>query len=785
MGIAEQETRFTSLVMAVIEETACEADLAEFHALLHENPEFIFQYLEQMRIHGMMCRYAENKSIIGADGRRTRNRALFNGSWWRRAVGVAAVAILLIGTAVWWTGRDVRSLLFDLDSVFSDVPSVRIISQSDVQSLEIPQSLPGWLQSDSGQLTVRLASGVELTLIGSTSLRIENSLDIWLENGRLLAEVPRRATGFTVHAPGLTAEDLGTIFSVSTINGVSDVFVFKGAVQVNDAEGEDVGLCAVGEGARSRHGARPLFFSADRAETQRLFVAFKGGAAADDPTVALSVVERIADQWMARYAPYLISGSVSGLRSIAEMYAGTAGGDESLNLHGQHAIAGLRPVGPGISNKKIVGTKNLSSYNKEKEMNTTKTVATLTAAAVMGVAGMAQAAVPEVSAVTMLQRTNSRIVDIGYTLAGEEAIVTLSIETNGVPLPDSAVTQLSGDVSTVVQPGTRSIVWNAGKDWPEHSVTDARALVTAWQTNSPPVCCVVDLTGGSTAETYPVKYYTSVGALPYGGITNEIYKSSYLVMNKISDGAFNMGEGVCAVTLTQDFYAGVFEVTQGQWYQVMNAKPSKYNDVSSWQYRPVEQASYDDIRGSSVGAGWPTDNSVDTDSFIGRLRTKAGIAGFDLPTEAQWEYACRAGTQTYYSDGLATPANTTSNAQMNVLGRYHYNGGKFFDGSNWVDPTSGCSPLNGTAIAGSYLPNAWGLYDMHGNVNEWCLDWYQATLEGGTDPKGAGAESGSSRVFRGGSWFNTASICRSAFRSSFLPSSRFNFFGFRLVRTLP
>ena len=87
----------------------------------------------------------------------------------------------------------------------------------------------------------------------------------------------------------------------------------------------------------------------------------------------------------------------------------------------------------------------------------------------------------------MTQRDNSRTVDIGYTLAGEAAIITLSIETNGVALPDSAVTTLAGDVCKVVEPGPRSIVWNAGADWPENVTENAKARVTAWLTNAPPL----------------------------------------------------------------------------------------------------------------------------------------------------------------------------------------------------------------------------------------------------------------------------------------------------------
>jgi hypothetical protein len=165
------------------------------------------------------------------------------------------------------------------------------------------------------------------------------------------------------------------------------------------------------------------------------------------------------------------------------------------------------------------------------------TAGAATAAAVLGMAGTGWS-IPEVGSVNM---TSERTLVCGYRLhaVGEAAIITLSIETNGVAIPDSAVTRLTGDVCKFVEAGTHSIVWNAGADWPEHTVTNARARVTAWSTNASPQYCVVDLTGGSSTDCYPVAYYTSAEALPYGGLTNAIYKSSYLVMRKIANGAFN------------------------------------------------------------------------------------------------------------------------------------------------------------------------------------------------------------------------------------------------------
>ena len=201
------------------------------------------------------------------------------------------------------------------------------------------------------------------------------------------------------------------------------------------------------------------------------------------------------------------------------------------------------------------------------------------------------------------------------------------------------------------------------------------------------------------------------------------------------------------VTLTKCYYIGVFEVTQKQWELIMGSNPSHYKGDTR---RPVEKVSYDDICGSNKGSGWPYGNAVDAGSFLERLRAKTGI-DFDLPTEAQWEYACRAGTtgELYGNDLYAIAWYYT-----NSYGTTHFVGQK--------------------------LPNAWGLYDMLGNVWEWCRDWY------GDYPKSdvkdpVGASSGTSRVSRGGSWSDSAGGCLAACRGKGDPATRFRFLGFRLA----
>ena len=296
---------------------------------------------------------------------------------------------------------------------------------------------------------------------------------------------------------------------------------------------------------------------------------------------------------------------------------------------------------------------------------------------------------------------------------------------------------------------------------------------------------VIDLSGGPSAISYPVSYLSSV---PSGGWTDE-HKTTKLILRRIPAGTFTMGsptnelgrdgdETQHQVTLTKDFYIGVFEVTQQQWDRVMGAWPSYFTNTAYRDARPVECVSYYDIRenpsDSAISPNWPQSAHVHADSFMGKLRAKTGLTTLDLPTESQWERACRAGTGTALNSGKNLSA-TDSCPNVSEVGRYVYNGGSGYtqDGDTSV----------GTAKVGSYPPNAWGLYDMHGNVWEWCLDWYGAYPGTVTDP--VGAASGSDRVERGGSWGNDARGCRSASRDADGPSGRDIYNGFRLSRSLP
>ena len=199
------------------------------------------------------------------------------------------------------------------------------------------------------------------------------------------------------------------------------------------------------------------------------------------------------------------------------------------------------------------------------------------------------------------------------------------------------------------------------------------------------------------------------------------------------------------VIISKPFYIQTTEVTQGQWAAVMGNNPSYFIDCG--MDCPVEEISWNQVQ-----------------VFIQKLNTQTG-KNYRLPTEAEWEYACRAGTTNSFYFGRCLTTD-----QANYDGDY---------------PISGCTigkDREKTLPVASFEPNALGLYDMHGNVREWCQDWYgDYPSETVADPVGPVAAD--TRVLRGGSWNNLAKYCRSADRDSGAPGERSLIYGFRLARS--
>jgi formylglycine-generating enzyme required for sulfatase activity len=262
---------------------------------------------------------------------------------------------------------------------------------------------------------------------------------------------------------------------------------------------------------------------------------------------------------------------------------------------------------------------------------------------------------------------------------------------------------------------------------------------------------------GVSAGSATITVYDSAGDL---GTVSVLVSSTYtnnlgMTFILMSAGTFTMGspsgepgrlsdETQHQVTLTQPFYMQQTEVTQAQWEAVMWSNPSYFEGCPTC---PVEQVSWDDVQ-----------------VFIGYLNAQ-GIGTYSLPTEAQWEYAARADSTTAFYNGGITEIGSGYDPNLNAIGWYTYNSD------------------SKTHPVGQKTPNAWGLYDMSGNVYEWCQDWFSSSYyDSGamTDP--TGPSSGVYRVLRGGAWNDGAKRSRSADRGYGSPDSgRYYNFGFRLM----
>ena len=258
-------------------------------------------------------------------------------------------------------------------------------------------------------------------------------------------------------------------------------------------------------------------------------------------------------------------------------------------------------------------------------------------------------------------------------------------------------------------------------------------------------------------DNFPASWASGWGEDQYGLWMTFNYKGVRHLFRWCEPGTFLMGspedepereswetgnETQHPVTLTRGFWIAETPVTQALWEIFMGDNPSRFKGAEF----PVDSVSWDDAQ-----------------RFINKLNGIKPELQLCLPTEAQWEYACRARTTTpfYFGENITTD-------QVNYNGRNPYNDGRQGE------------YRRRTVEVKSLPPNAWGLYQMHGNVYEWCQDWYatQYPSQPVTDPQGA--VSGTLRVLRGGSWFNDGRYCRSARRNHAAPADRYSPIGFRL-----
>lgn len=431
--------------------------------------------------------------------------------------------------------------------------------------------------------------------------------------------------------------------------------------------------------------------------------------------------------------------------------------------------------------------------------------------AVLGLGSGLLAAVPQISNVGMARKQADGAVSIAYQLSGEPAVVTMSFESEGMALGTGARLAVTGDVNVLVQPGTHTAVLPSlpvGVDGSKLAVQ-----VRAWATNCPPDYLVLCLTNVNEKA----HYYLSADEVP-GGVTAQQYKTSHLVMRKIPAanvewrmgspaqeasreqrvGNFaSAGENLHYVRMTEDYYLGIYPVTYRQHCWATGSAGSYYGAWGDsafaavrrddWPYMQTQFVSlrswmHDSNPGKDCHGGcgivtkcWPeygheidaANSDTCTQSTKGKYtpylrgwRDRLGFE-FDIPTDAQWEFACRAGTvgAVYTSTEVACYTSRISDEQLNEIS---------WNVNNSFDETLRCVVPH---TVGLKKPNAFGLYDMIGNVFEWCLDVgsvLASSADTVVDPVGrTGQNNDRSRacVVRGGSYASDTAYCRSAARA--------------------
>lgn len=295
------------------------------------------------------------------------------------------------------------------------------------------------------------------------------------------------------------------------------------------------------------------------------------------------------------------------------------------------------------------------------------------------------------------------------------------------------------------------------------------------------------ITGLTANSTYFLRAYATTNAgTGYGNTYQFTTKNStniqtalipagtFTMGSPLSEGSRNSNEAQHSVTLSA-FRMSKYEITNAQYATFLNAKSIGSNGLYSAGAYPTQTLIFASSGSSDWGlhytaSQWTPVTGYENAPVINvtwyGAAEFATYVGGTLPTEAQWEYACRAGTTTIFNTG-----NFMTNLQANYDWRLSYNGA-----TNTVT-----TPPDKTQPVGTYTANAYGLYDMHGNVWEWCMDWYNDDYPTSAQPNPTGVTTGSYRVIRGGSWSNIAPNCRSAYRNSREPNGNFNFVGFRVV----
>ena len=406
-------------------------------------------------------------------------------------------------------------------------------------------------------------------------------------------------------------------------------------------------------------------------------------------------------------------------------------------------------------------------------------------------------------------------VNIDYVLSeteGKTWDVSVAFRAGGEALTVPAAS-LSGD-RFGVSAGQRRIVWDptvtayATRD----VLADLEVTLSAESVEAKRYL-VIDMSQGAAngqpAAIWPVSYRSDIADADGDGRWDREYKTTKMVFRRIEPGTFTMGvpateygtyekcplaERQHQVTLTKPFYMAVFPLTAKQFHLVRAYWGNDtYGKSETTGARPANGwgVTYDALRGTvAKGVNWPSTGHVVFDdpdvvdfsnvngsaannmSFLAWFRRHVPGLVVDLPTEAQGEYCCRAGTSPHsFYNGVDLDATRYQKSVdlpapgIESIARTKSNSQRYNESAQVWESVSGDGNEYGTCDVGSYDPNAWGLYDMHGNVNELCLDWYNnAALSDETDPKGPLA--GTQRIYRGGGFSNWPSDSRAGFRGA-------------------
>lgn len=393
-------------------------------------------------------------------------------------------------------------------------------------------------------------------------------------------------------------------------------------------------------------------------------------------------------------------------------------------------------------------------------------------------ASLATVAMPEVQNLSVSQN-NNRMVAISFTLS-EKAIVTMDITTNGVSIGadnyqtvrDALANDDKFPANKIVAAGEHLWTWRPTKEWPgfHFGSNEFAVKVQAWSFDNPPDYMVIDYNVKSNAT-----FYATAADIP-GGIktaadpsnitdeereilTNDAYRLTKIILRKIPAAGvkWRMGspetetyrqddETQHYVTLTNDYYVAIYPFTFGQCKRFFNTgDDNKY----LWSVSPKSNQAYSNARGAISSYCWPEDgHNVSPSSGFGYMRNRTGFR-FDFLTEAEWEYACRAGTDDSWN-------------------------GMTEDEACWHELSTSAA----NHIVGTKAPNAWGVYDMHGMVNEWVLDQFGEYPEEAVIAPVGVTTNANMRILRGGvinkkynnNWTSKVST-RSASRHAYAPTS--------------